>query len=127
MRRLAAFTVRGAKKVEITSSPGRGRGVFATKRIKDGETIEMCPALIFEASAWNAVERSPFGHYPFAWGTDGAVALGVTSLCNHKEEANAEVVLWKKEGALELVAITAIKKGEEVFINYGPKLWFTPG
>lgn len=66
--------------------------------------------------------------YTFTWpreeaegGDTAAIVFGLTSMCNHAPSlnlANAKIVRNYKHEYIDLVATTAIKKGNEILINY---------
>ncbi len=55
-----------------------------------------------------------------------AVVLGFTSLINHSNSPNCDFVRYIDALALDLVAVRDIRAGEELMIDYGLTLWFTP-
>ncbi len=115
-------------RIIVKNSPGRGRGVFALEDIAIGTLIESCPMLVFGPKHWPNVQEGPIAPYVFAWNRGSALALGVTSLLNHSEHPNTEVVLKYELGASELWATRDIKRGEEIIIHYGPNYkaeWMT--
>ena len=54
------------------------------------------------------------------------MVLGYTSLVNHSPEPNCDIVRYIDALALDLVAVRPIAAGEELTIDYGLTLWFTP-
>jgi SET domain-containing protein len=132
----------------VRASPGRGRGVFATSAIARGTLIEVSPVLVFAAEEWQRHARHTLlAHYTFRWRPAGsfALALGVGSLFNHSARPS---VGWTRRIELEgergregegeggggggggAVAFTTLKdvaEGEELFISYGPQVWFDAG
>ena len=68
--------------------------------------------------------------YYFHWDGDpdgegrGALALGLLTLCNHAQPANARVDRNYDRHTLDLVALATIEPGAEVTIDYGCTLWF---
>ncbi|TCN02895.1 hypothetical protein EV581_1301, partial [Bacillus sp. BK006] len=79
------------------------------------------------------LEKTTLSYYYFRWGEDsseGAIALGYGSLFNHSYSPNC-VYYYNEEGlTIEFYAITNIKKGDEIKINYNgdpydySPLWF---
>ena len=55
-----------------------------------------------------------------------AVVLGYTSLLNHSDRPNCDFVRHIDALALDLLAVRDIAPGEELTIDYGLTLWFTP-
>ena len=102
-------------------SPGRGRGVFASRDLVAGETIERSPCIPFRKADWSPIEKTPFDDYCFAWGSDrkdGTLPLGYGSVYNHSFEPNATYVRRVDEHVMDFVAIRDISKGHEIRTNY---------
>jgi SET domain-containing protein len=119
----------------VGHSPGKGRGVFARRRIGRGEVIERSPVIVIPAAEWGRVESTVFFDYTFTWGRDGqdaAVALGYGSLYNHSYAPNARYVPRVADQTIEIRALRDIVPGEEITINYNGEpddrstLWFEP-
>jgi uncharacterized protein len=123
-----------APDVNVASSPGRGRGVFAVRRFEPGETIEVCPAIALSESDARKLDATGLYDYYFGWGEEGmqaAIALGYGSLYNHSITPNAEHRKNFAAGTLSIVAVRPIAPGEEIFIRYQtgkgddrPAVWF---
>ncbi|NTV92149.1 MAG: SET domain-containing protein [Chlorobiaceae bacterium] len=111
--------------VDIAASTISGRGAFALRDIREGETVERCPAL-------EVADKDVAGellNYVF-YGSDETkrlVAMGNGMLFNHASDPN--VAYYRQDGALgaELIiyALKNIRKGEEMFYNYGDDWWET--
>jgi uncharacterized protein len=118
--------------VEIRSSHGRGRGVFACKTIAPGTVIEAAPVIILPVADCALLDRTVIYEYYFHWDGDpdgegrGALGLGFLTLCNHSTRPRARVDRNYANLTLDLVAIAPIQPGEEVTIDYGCALWFAP-
>jgi SET domain-containing protein len=119
--------------LEIKSSPKRGRGVFATQNIKEKIVIEISPVIVLSAKERKIVEQTLLFDYIFEWGENkkkACVALGYISLYNHNYEANCEYEMDYKKRIMTITTVRAIKKGEELFVNYNAapndktKVWF---
>jgi hypothetical protein len=119
--------------IRIGDSPGKGRGVFALRKIRAGETIEEAPVVIVSESEVAHLDATVLGDYYFLWGDDekqAALLLGWCSLCNHSYTPNARFTLHPKRLTIEFVALRDIAEGEEVTTNYNgnPKsrepVWF---
>ena len=119
-------------RVEIRTSPTRGRGIFARTAITPGTVIEAAPALLLPAADCPVLDRTIIHDYYFHWDGDpegtgrGALGLGLVTLCNHASPANARVERNFARHTLDLIATSPIAPGEEVTINYGCTLWFEP-
>lgn len=117
----------------VGNSDGKGRGIFAQRKISKGETIEEAPVVVIPHSQIEHLDRTLLGDYYFVWGADeeeAAIALGLCSLCNHSYEPNAVFRLNRDKLTIEFVAARSIESGEEITINYngdpGSKkpIWF---
>ncbi|MBV5328379.1 MAG: SET domain-containing protein-lysine N-methyltransferase [Chlorobium sp.] len=122
--KFSAKTITGSV-VGIDASTISGRGAFAMKDIFEGETVERCPAL--EVSDHDVAGE--LLNYVF-YGSDETkrlVAMGNGMLFNHASDPN--VAYYRQDGPLgaELViyALKNIRKGEEMFYNYGDDWWKT--
>jgi hypothetical protein len=66
--------------IEVKRVRGKGRGVFARRRIEADEVIETCPVLVLPAGSVEDVSAG-IGGYVFEWGRGQlALALGYGSL-----------------------------------------------
>ena len=119
-------------RIEIRTSPARGRGVFARTAIAPGTVIEAAPVLVIPADDCPALDRTVIHDYYFHWDGDpegpgrGALGLGLVTLCNHASRPNAKVERNFARHTLDLIATSPIALGEEVTIDYGCTLWFEP-
>lgn len=118
--------------VEVRTSPGCGRGIFACETIAPGTLIEAAPVIILPAADCPALDRTVIYEYYFHWDGDpdgegrGALGLGLLTLCNHSSCPCARVDRNYARLTLDLVATAPIARGEEVTIDYGCTLWFKP-
>jgi SET domain-containing protein len=105
----------------VAVAPGRGRGVFATVPIAEGQVIERAPVIVIPGAQWELVSRTVLFDYCFSWGQrleDCGLVLGHGSFYNHSYEPSARFVRRPAEQEMEYVARRAIAPGEEVTINY---------
>jgi SET domain-containing protein len=136
----ADVVVRGTDRVPLRIAPmgSKGRGVVAERDIVAGELVERAPVLIVPEADRVGVDRTNLGNYIFMWEHDtvaedlymqkgrAAVVLGFASLINHSGSPNCDFVRYIDALALDLVALRGIRAGEELTIDYGLTLWFTP-
>ncbi|MBA4197673.1 MAG: SET domain-containing protein-lysine N-methyltransferase [Chitinophaga sp.] len=117
----------------VAPSPKGGRGVFASRDIKAGSTVEISPVLVFNQKDASFIEQSRLRNYIFEWGDSKkkrAVALGYISMYNHSYDANCIYEMDFVEETMSIITIKKIKKGEELFINYNAtpddktKIWW---
>jgi len=111
--------------VRIAASTVSGRGAFAMHDIREGETIERCPAL-------EVTDKDVGGellNYVFYGSTENSrlVAMGNGMLFNHSSTPNVAYYLEQTAIGPELILYTLrnIRKGEELFYNYGDDWWST--
>jgi hypothetical protein len=98
-----------------------GRGVFANKAYKIGDTIEVCPTIIDKSSNFQGVIKD----YLFQYDKENSVvAFGFCPLYNHSDDYNA---LWKvlSKDQMKVYATKDINIGDEIFVSYGDAYWNT--
>ena len=117
------------KKIEIGYSSLEGRGVFATEDIVPGEIVERAPLVVMgfrmnyhkDPAIWNYMFTNTCpcedckkhgGHF--------LMVMGYGQIYNHQDDNTAEIRFDLKNQIADIVAIKKIKKGEEIFVNYGP-------
>lgn len=121
-----------SSKIIVKNRSKSGRGVFATSRIKKGETIEICPVVVLPYKDRKLVDKTKVIEYYFYWGPKNqpAIVLGYGSLYNHSFTPNAEYTPDNRRKVMKFRAIKEIKKGEEIFTNYNgdwdsqDEVWF---
>ena len=113
--------------VRIVNSPVHGQGVFASRAITKGETIERCPYIVIDDD--DLAEANRLQDYLFTSPDqpgDYLCVLGYGMMYNHSDTPNAE---WEiDEDDIQFVRFTALKpisEGEEIFQNYGKEYWET--
>jgi len=107
--------------ITLGASAGKGRGIFAQRKLLKGETIEEAPVVVIPHSQIEHLDRTVLGDYYFVWGDDeeqAAIALGTCSLCNHSYRPNTVFRLNRDKLTIEFVAARGIEAGEEITINY---------
>lgn len=117
----------------ITESATKGRGVFTSIDISEGDTIEVCPVIKIPRSQLPIIHKTILHDYYFLWGEDMdecAIALGFGSLYNHEVDSNANFILDLQNETIDIVAIKDIAAGSEITLNYHGEpgdegeLWF---
>lgn len=111
------------KKVYVAPSSikNAGRGVFALEDLSKGEIIEICPLLEVAVDDVFALTDSLLGTYYFSFTDEPdkvAIALGYGSIYNHSYHPNSTYKKNSKDKTLEFKTIKAIKKDEEITVNY---------
>jgi SET domain-containing protein len=121
--------------LEIKLIPGRGRGIFAKREFKNGETIEISPIIILGKNDTSRINPTNLYNYYFSWGDDSkssAIALGYGSLYNHSYSPSAIYEKRFNDGKIVFKAIRDINSGEEITVNYNGQpedktpIWFEP-
>ncbi len=109
-----------------------GRGLVALAAIGKGALIERaCTVEIHEVQAKPLDDMRPLGDYYFAHPENvkaGLMAFGLMVLCNHAEDANADILWWKSPALgwfADLVARRDISAGDEITFRYRCPLWFS--
>ena len=105
--------------IEVRQVKGKGRGVFASRPIRDGDEIERVPVIVIPIEdIKNSEGWVGLAGYCFHW-SEGrvALALGYGSLYNHSYRPNAR---YDDHGRMTKVfrAIRDIAAGEEITVNY---------
>ena len=117
----------------IAQSGNKGRGVFTTEAIAKGKVIEISPVVVLSTKDRKQVEKTKLFNYIFEWGNShkkAAVALGYISVYNHSYNANCVYEMDFEEETITIKTVRAIKKGEELSINYNAEpndtteVWF---
>lgn len=112
------------KSLDVRHSPGRGKGLFASRDIRDGDLLDEAHVLTWPAGALGGHELD---RYCFAWpGDREAVAFGRISLVNHSSAPNARIEIDEPAGVIRLRAARTIAADEEITFDYGCDLWFEP-
>lgn len=115
------FSVCDAATIKDTGT-AKGLGIFATRPIRSGETIEVCPVVIVQAN-WDEMPEE-IQRVVFDWGrlTKGiptsCVALGWGSMYNHANPANVRYSAHADNRCMVFSAARDIDLGDELTINY---------
>ncbi|MFB6454506.1 SET domain-containing protein [Chitinophaga sp. Hz27] len=117
----------------VQKSKGKGRGVFTNDDIPAGTRIETSPVLVLSHEDTILADKTFLHNYLFLWGDDESesiVALGFCSIYNHDYTPNCKYEMDFEEETMSIITRKAIKKGEELTINYNgvptnkAPLWF---
>lgn len=108
-------------KTKIKNTNEMGRGLFATKEMRKGEIVEVSPVILIpEVEARHAIGKTILTSYVFRWNEEyTALALGHGSLFNHDFEANVTYASNFSGKSIVFKTTRKVKKGEQLFINYG--------
>lgn len=107
-------------KVFVHPSTIHGLGVFAAQDILEGEIIEKCPLLRLNINEKDEL----FADYRFWWTENEnrlfyVMAMGYGSFYNHSNQPNSYFFSNKDTFTIDFVSLRNIKKGEEIFVDYG--------
>jgi SET domain-containing protein len=105
----------------IMETAGRGRGVFTTKAIPEGTTIEIAPVIVLNQADRTIVDTTLLHDYIFEWGIneqEAAVALGYVSIYNHSVDANCKYDMDYDHKTIQIQTKRAVAADEELCINY---------
>ena len=118
----------------VAPSENRGRGVFTSELLLEGQAIEISPVLVLSSEERTEVEKTRLHDYIFEWGNKGGeacVAWGYLSIYNHAAEPNCRYEMDYEHQLITIRTLRTILVGEELFINYLPEegdippIWFT--
>jgi len=104
--------------LRVGESPGKGRGVFATRPIAAGEVVEVAPVIVVPPDEQKVIDGTLLESYLFLWRDTVALALGLGALYNHAWDPNMEYRKRFDEQVIEFVALRDIAPGEELVTNY---------
>jgi len=117
------------RKVELGYSELQGRGVFAIEDIPAGDIVERAP-LVVMGFRMNYHKDPAIWDYMFTntcpcedckkHGGHFLMVLGYCQMYNHQDDNTAEIRFDLKNQIADITAVKKIKKGDEIFINYGP-------
>jgi len=102
----------------VDESNGRGRGVFTDQDIPKGEIVEISPVIEIKKTDENTIKYV----YMSSENTKKYLALGYAGLYNHSDNPNIKSKVNPNNDTIEVNSQRDIKKGEELFINYGYRL-----
>jgi uncharacterized protein len=107
--------------LRLGETPDKGRGVFATRDIQPGETLEDAPVLVLEGHEADLLKRTQLFNYFFVWSEaqcQVAVCFGFGSIYNHSRNPNAEFVRIYSQKVIRFRALRKIRKGDEICTDY---------
>lgn len=110
------------EKVKIVKLKGKGRGVIATKKIKSGEIIEICPLLILpDLDAEHITTKSDYLKFyalELVRIKKQVLHLGYGMIYNHSSNPNSEIEYQSGEDFILVRALVSIEPGEEITYDY---------
>ncbi len=121
------MTIVPPSKICVKNSPLHNLGVYSSDDIQKNEVIEICTFLSFPQSPTESLPV--FGNYSFCYPRsenwkEHALVMGYGSFYNHSENPSVDWVTDESNRTFKFFAIRDIKKGEELFIDYGNGSYF---
>ena len=116
--------------IEVRSSDLHGYGVFASRNIAEGETIEECVYFTIDFKIEDEklnryVFRRPYEPNSLNWmasrflnQADSAIVLGFGSIYNHSKEPNINYVQVPEDRIYKFFTTRPVSKDEELCHNY---------
>ena len=95
------------------------KGVFASEDLDFNVLIEESPLLLIEESNLDGI----LVDYVFLKNNNYWLVLGYASIYNHSDNPNCKIILHTEKKIAHIVTLRKIKKGEELFFNYGGLYW----
>ena len=111
----------------------KGKAVFTNFDIDAGVVIELSPVIVMKKEDRAHLDKTLLHDYIFEWGENKdqcCMALGFIPIYNHSYTSNCEYFMDFEEEIIFVKTVRAIKKGEELTINYNgdwndaTKVWF---
>lgn len=117
--------------IELTQK--KGKAVFTNIEIEAGVVVEISPVIVMNSDDRIHLDKTLLHDYIFEWGEKKdkcCMALGFIPIYNHSYNSNCEYFMDYEEEIIFVKTVRAIKKGEELTINYNgdwndaTKVWF---
>lgn len=117
--------------IELTEK--KGKGVFTAAAIPENIVVELSPVIVMKKEERIHLDKTLLHDYIFEWGAEKdkcCMALGFIPIYNHSYKSNCEYFMDFDEETIFVKTVRAIKKGEELTINYNgdwndeTKVWF---
>jgi len=108
-------------KLKVKTTRKKGRGVFANRKIKKGEIIEVAPVIVLSRREAKTLNDLPLSSHCYQWGNNRektALVLGFGCLYNHSYDPNATYRHRFEKQEIVFRALKDIRCGEEITHNY---------
>lgn len=102
----------------VKISEGRGRGVFTEEDIPNNSLVEISPVIEIHKTDENTIKYV----YMSSENTKKYLSLGYAGLYNHSDNPNIYAKVEPENDTIVVTSKKDIKKGSELFINYGYRL-----
>lgn len=111
------------KLIELRVTKKYGRGIYAAKNLRKGTIVEVSPLVLFNNHDIKYGKETILNHYWFEFDEKHyCLALGYGSLFNHHPKPNTSSEIDMKMKTITFVVEKDIKKGQQLFIDYGYQL-----
>lgn len=110
------------KQLYLKEVKGKGRGVFCSRDIASGETIEVCPVIMVPSTDVEVIQETSLSNYSFYFNKEEntlLLAMGFGSMYNHSQYPNAVFILDRDRKTMIYTAYQDIPARTEITINYG--------
>lgn len=106
-------------KTYIATTKEFDRGVYAYQDIKAGELIENCHILVLSEQDTAKIQETELQFYDYTYNEkQSCLVLGNGELYNHSDSPNTMFELNRNNNTMAYYAISPIKKGQQIFIDY---------
>lgn len=122
------------RRIYITDTEDKGRGVFAREPLNADQVIELSPVIVMDAAARTLLDQTLLHDYLFEWQPEGepqcCMAMGYVPVYNHSYTSNCEYFMDYEKKTMTIKTVRNIEAGEELTINYngdwndGKPVWF---
>ena len=105
----------------IAPAEKMGRGVFTSDIIEANTVVEIAPVIVMSGEDRKWLDKTLLHDYIFEWGANKdqcCMALGYVPIYNHSYKSNCEYEMDFDNDLIRIKTVRAIKKGEELYINY---------
>lgn len=106
--------------VIVKNTKKYGRGLYANRKFKKGEIIEVSPVVVIDKYDTPTIGTTFLNLYIFYWTKIcSAIALGYGSLFNHSKKSNVNYYPNFVTKEMIFKATKNIERGQQLFIDYG--------
>ncbi|MBS1665424.1 MAG: SET domain-containing protein-lysine N-methyltransferase [Bacteroidetes bacterium] len=117
-------------KLYLKEVKGKGRGVFCSRDIAVGDTIEVCPLIVVPADSGAAIDETKLADYSFYFNKEErtlSLVMGFGSMYNYARYPNTIYELDRERRAMTYTAFQDIPAHTEITINYGGEYGYDYG
>jgi hypothetical protein len=103
----------------------KGKGAFAKKDIKKKTVIDIANVVLIPNKDYRKIKKTQLYNYCYIWQDpkhkpefENAVTLSISQFINHSYKPNIRYLYDYKNKTIEYSAISDIKEGAELTVNY---------